>query len=63
MHPLRAIWEDARQGKYEIWTSAYSHLEVFKVKNDSGDPLPAHLSVRPKSDPPPLEWSILKYGF
>lgn len=39
IHPLRAIWEDAQKGKYEIWTSAFVHLEVFKAKNQHGDPL------------------------
>jgi predicted nucleic acid-binding protein len=24
------LWEDAEAGKYEIWTSAYSYLEVIK---------------------------------
>jgi predicted nucleic acid-binding protein len=44
LHPLRAIWEDAQKGKYEIWTSAYVHLEVFKAKNEKGDPLSPHES-------------------
>ncbi len=39
LHPLRSIWEDAQKGEYEIWTSAYVHLEVFKAKNENGDPL------------------------
>jgi predicted nucleic acid-binding protein len=37
IHPLRAIWEEARAGNYEIWTNSYVYVEVFKVKRETGD--------------------------
>jgi predicted nucleic acid-binding protein len=36
IHPLRSIWEDAQKGKYEIWTSVYSYLEVIKGALEHG---------------------------
>jgi predicted nucleic acid-binding protein len=30
IHPLAAIWDDAKNLKVEIWTSSYSYLEVIK---------------------------------
>jgi predicted nucleic acid-binding protein len=40
IHPLRAIWTDAEQGKYEIWTSAYSYIEVINGFSAHGEPYP-----------------------
>lgn len=40
MQPLRVIWEEAQRGKYEIWTSTYSHIEVIKSHAAHGDPYP-----------------------
>ena len=37
IHPLRTIWEEAQKGQFEIWTSVYSYVEVFKVKIADGD--------------------------
>lgn len=33
---LRSIWEEAQRGKYQIWTSVYSYLEVYKAKDGDG---------------------------
>lgn len=38
--PLQVIWEAARRGKYEIWTSTYTYLEVIKGRALMGDPYP-----------------------
>jgi predicted nucleic acid-binding protein len=38
--PLRAMWEAAEQGKYEIWTSAYAHIEVINGFSGHGEPYP-----------------------
>ena len=37
---LRAVWEDAKRGKYEIWTSTFSYLEVMHGINKAGQPYP-----------------------
>jgi predicted nucleic acid-binding protein len=37
---LRAIWEKAERGEYEIWTSAYVYLEVIYGVSEHGDPYP-----------------------
>ena len=39
--PLRVIWKDAEQGKYEIWTSVYSYLEVIHGIVEHGAPYSA----------------------
>jgi PIN domain nuclease of toxin-antitoxin system len=44
--PLRYIWESARRGEHEIWTSVYSYLEVLKIKAESGDQIPIDESNR-----------------
>jgi predicted nucleic acid-binding protein len=38
--PLRVIWEDAKRGLYEIWTSSFTYLEVIHGKNAHGEPYP-----------------------
>ncbi len=38
--PLRAIWEDAQKGDYQILTSSYSYLEVIHGRTDYGEPYP-----------------------
>jgi predicted nucleic acid-binding protein len=50
IHPLRTIWEEAQKGKYEIWTSVYSYVEVFKVKSENGDELTPDLSDKAVED-------------
>ena len=37
---LRAIWEAAKRGKYQIWTSTFSYLEVIHGINEYGTPYP-----------------------
>lgn len=37
---LKTIWDLAERGEFEIWTSAYIHLEVHKAKSQGGDPYP-----------------------
>jgi len=44
--PLRYIWESAKRGEHEIWTSVYSYLEVLKIKAESGDQIPIEESNR-----------------
>ena len=40
INPLRAIWEAAHRGEFEIWTSAYAYLEVIKGHSEYGTPYP-----------------------
>ena len=35
---LRTVWENAKRGKYEIWTSTFSYLEVMHGINKAGQP-------------------------
>ena len=44
--PLRFIWDAARRGKYEIWTSVYSYLEVLKIRAVNGDPISVEESIK-----------------
>jgi hypothetical protein len=44
--PLRQIWDSAQRGGYEIWTSTYAYLEVFKIRSEIGDPIPPEESDR-----------------
>lgn len=44
IQPPRAIWEDAERGKYEIFTSAYSYLEVIKGVVPYGEAYPSEES-------------------
>jgi predicted nucleic acid-binding protein len=46
IRPLRGIWDDASRGKYEIWTSVYSYLEVIKIKAPDADPISVEESCR-----------------
>ncbi len=34
---LRLVWDSAKLGAYEIWTSAFCYAEVFKAKCEEGD--------------------------
>lgn len=53
---LRSIWEDAKAGKYEIWTSVYAYLEVIHSKAPYGEAYP------PESDDKKVE-DILSQEF
>jgi predicted nucleic acid-binding protein len=41
---LKVIWENAGRGLIELWTSAYSYVEVLKAQAENGDPLPVEES-------------------
>lgn len=45
LNSLRAIWDEAKAGKCSIWTSVYSYVEVFKVKDDAGDAISVKDSI------------------
>jgi predicted nucleic acid-binding protein len=37
---LRAIWDAAKRGNYQIWTSTFSYLEVIRGINKQGEAYP-----------------------
>jgi predicted nucleic acid-binding protein len=40
VRPLEHIYEQARRGQFEIWTSAISYVEVFRLNSEQNDSKP-----------------------
>ena len=48
MRAVEYVYNSARSGTYEIWTSTMSYVEVFRIKAEEGKPKPYDANVLDK---------------
>ena len=48
LRAVEYVYNSARSGTYEIWTSTMSYVEVFRIKAEEGKPKPYNASVLDK---------------